>query len=153
MMRFLTIGLLALGLAVVSATSAQAGAISELTNNVVNELEDDNFESFFPDATHVAGGPFVVGDRFLGVIEIQGIDAPPGVDQYTPGANDQTFTGVFAIESLSWSKTPPVPLWAQPISCISGRSARPTGMRRLDFLPEPSQSRAASTRWSRSLMM
>jgi hypothetical protein len=98
MTRYFTIGLLALGLALVSATSAQAGAVSELVNNVVNELEDEDFEQFFPSANHVAGGPFVEGDRFLGVFEIQRINAPPPNLAYDPGANDPTFTAVFALE-------------------------------------------------------
>src|SRR5688572_10600062 len=99
MVRYFTIGLLALGMAVVSATSAEAGAVSELVPNVINELEDDNFESFFPGPLNLGPGtPFAVGDRILGVIEVQRINAPPGTLAYDPGADDDTFTAVFAIQ-------------------------------------------------------
>lgn len=77
----------------------KAGAVSELTRNEVNQLEDDNFESFFNEVG--SASTIDVGDRFLGVISIQALFAPPGVPPatYIPGLTNPTFTAVFALET------------------------------------------------------
>lgn len=98
-MKLFFMGMLAVGALVAQAGIAQAGALSELSAGQINELEDDNFESFF---NQVGDDDVIdVGDRFLGTIAIQAINAPPGVfpSTYDPGATLPTFTGVFAIEA------------------------------------------------------
>ncbi len=107
MKKFL-VAILAMGIGLTQFNCAEAGAVGSLVFNEINELEDDNFEVFFKqqaDGSYETAttGTIEVGDRFLGSISVQGINSPPGElpAAYTPGADDPTFTGIFAIEAAA----------------------------------------------------
>mgnify|MGYP003574257922 CR=1 FL=1 len=97
-MRRLLTPLLCLGLLVAVATGAQAGAISQLNidGNIISHLEDNDWELLAYDMDK--DGKLDVGDRLLGMIEIQSFrDVHPTTSTLrTPSGS--TFTGVFLAE-------------------------------------------------------
>lgn len=105
-MRRLLIPTLCLGLLLAVTTVAQAGATSLLTlGDVVNHLEDQDWERIIYDANQ--NGKLDVGDRVLGIVEIQRVrDVYPTQSNFR-NPSGSTFTGVLLVEVASKSYSVP----------------------------------------------
>jgi len=96
-MRRLLIPTLCLGLLLAVSTVAQAGAVGLLSlGDVVNHLEDQDWEKIIVDRN--TDGKLDVGDRVIGMVEIQRVrDVYPTQSAFR-NPSGSTFTGVFLVE-------------------------------------------------------
>ena len=101
-MRRILIPTLCLGLLLAVSTVGQAGALGLLnTSNVVNHLEDQDWERIIVDRN--SNGALDVGDYVLGMVEIQRVrDVFPTQSGFR-NPTDATFTGVLLVEVASKS--------------------------------------------------
>jgi hypothetical protein len=106
MRRLLFVFLAVAALAVLPSVS-QAAIRQHLDNGVINQLEDDDFETLInAGGTIAAPGADTsidVGDFLVGMFRITALYAPPGNPNFDPGDNpgDESFTGIFAAKVTS----------------------------------------------------
>lgn len=96
-MRRLLMPFLCLGLLLAVTTVAQAGAVGLLSlGDVVNHLEDQDWEKIIVDRN--SDGKLDVGDRVIGMVEIQRVRDVFPVQSNFRNPSGSTFTGVFLVE-------------------------------------------------------